>query len=212
MANRNGNGQHAAGGRPARRRNLLIVGVVVLGLLAFGGGYLLARDTGDSSASPSPSTSTSPEPTKEPSSTPSASASGSASASASASPTASPVLEDGRHFVYLKEAVAGGSWSLTFDLAYFLTDQEAIDECGPDVPNGYCIVNENPRLRRLPVARTVAVRYIPADACCALKPGSYPSLAEAVNETAQTDYDPTAPYWITVQGGQIIRISQQFLP
>ncbi len=91
-------------------------------------------------------------------------------------------------------------------------EEAAIEECGPDVPNGYCIVNENPRVRTLPVARTVTVRYIPAGACCDLEPGSFPPLAEAVNGTAQTDYDPAAPYWITVQDGQIMRVTQQFLP
>ncbi len=122
------------------------------------------------------------------------------------------MLEDGRHFVYMKDAVAEGSWSLTFDLAYFYTDQDAIDACGPDIANGYCIVNDNPKLRTLEVAQVVSVRYIPTDACCALKPGNFPALAEAVDGTAETDYDPSAPYWITVQGGQITRIAQQFLP
>lgn len=209
---RNGNGRHAAGGVAARRRNALIVGAIVLGLLAFGGGYLLARNQGGSSASPSVVVSRSPKPTKDPSVTPSASASGSVSPSASASASVTPSLEDGRHFVFLEEADAEGGWSLRFDLAYFYTDQDAIDECGPDVPNGYCIVNDNPKIRTLPVGTTVAVRYIPTDDCCALQPGTFPALAAAVDGTTQGEYEPTAPYWITVSGGQIVRIAQQFLP
>ena len=169
---------------------MLIVGLIVLAVLAFGGGYLLAKDGGGSSPSPSPTRTRSPKPTKEPTVTPSPSASASASTSASASPSGSPVLEDGRHFVYPKDASASGTWSLTFDLAYFYTDEDAIRECGPDVPNGYCIVNDNPTLRTLPVSRSVAVRYIPVDACCALKPGNFPSFADAVEAGTQTDLRP----------------------
>jgi len=209
MSTPNGSGRHDGGAVQARRRrNLLIVGVIVLAILAFGGGYLLASGGGEDAASPSPSRSHSPRPTKEPSAT----ASPSASASASVPPSPSPVLEDGRHFVYPKEAVADGTWSLTFDLAYFLTDDDAADACGPDVPNGYCIVNDNPKLRTLPVARSVAVRYIPVDHCCVLRPGNFPAFASAVEDTDQTDYDPTAPYWITVQGDEVVRIAQQYLP
>jgi hypothetical protein len=211
MPNPNGDGRHTAGGTAdRRRRNALIVGVLVLALLAFGGGYLLAQNDGGTEASPTPIASRSPTPPEDASVTPSASAS--ASGSASASVSASPVLEDGRHFVYPKEAAAEATWSLTFDLAYFYSDQDAVDECGPDVPNGYCIVNDNPKLRTLPVAQSVVVRYIPVNACCELKPGNFPALAEAVNGTAQTDYESDAPYWITVQAGQIVRVVQQFLP
>ena len=210
---RNGNGRHAAGGVAARRRNALIVGAIVLGLLAFGGGYLLARNQDASSASPSAAVSRSPKPTKDPPVSPSASASGSVSPSASASASVVPSpLEDGRHFVFLEEADTDGGWSLRFDLAYFYLDQDAIDECGQDVPNGYCIVNDNPKIRTLPVNTTVAVRYIPTDDCCALQPGTFPALAAAVDGTSQGDYEPTAPYWITVSGGHIVRIAQQFLP
>ena len=212
MASQNGHGGRtgAGDGERRRRRNLLIAGVTALAILAFGGGILLAQDDGDTVASPSPTASRTPDPTEEPTTTPSASPSESVTPSASAS--ASPVLEQGRHFVYLKDGSSQDPWSLTFDLAYFYEDQEAIDECGPDVPNGYCIVNDNAKLRTLPVTESVTVRYIPTGSCCALKSGSFPPLAEAVNGTAQTDYDPDAPYWITVQGGQVIRISQQFLP
>lgn len=206
-------GRRTTGERAARkRRNLLIVGAITLALVAFGGGYLLATGGGDPQVSASPTRARSPKPTAPPSASPSSSASSGPSSSPSNPPTAAPVLEDGRHFVFLKRASAQGDWTLTFDLAYFYADQDAIEECGPDVPNGYCIVNDNPRLRTLPVARTVGVRYIPLDACCALKPGSFSSLAAAVGSGPAGGYDPTAPYWITVRNGQIVRIEQQYLP
>ena len=38
------------------------------------------------------------------------------------------------------------------------------------------------------------------------------AFAEAVNGTAQTDYFAQAPWWITVSGGQIVKIEQQYIP
>jgi hypothetical protein len=189
-----------------------VISIVVLVLLAFGGGYLLARGGGDGSdaASPTPTTSHTPSPSSE--TTPTESPPASPTPSATSSPAPPPVIEDGRHFVYPSRAKADDTWSLTFDLAYFLTDQDAIDACGKDIPNGYCIVNDNPKLRTLPVDRTVIVRYIPVDACCQLRIGNFPAFAEAVNGTAQTDYDQNAPWWITVVDGRVVRIVQQFLP
>jgi hypothetical protein len=207
-------GAHAPGthdgGRGGGRRAAIVIGIVILVLLAFGGGYLLARDDGDTNAaSPSATRSHSPSPSDT---TPSETPSESPSPSSSASPSPPPVIGDGRHFVFAKRAKAEGAWSLTFDLAYYLTDQAAIDACGGDIPNGYCIVNDNPKLRTLPVARTVIVRYIPNDACCTPRIGNFPAFAEAINGTAQTDYEPNAPWWVTVVDGQIVRIIQPYLP
>ena len=89
-----------------------------------------------------------------------------------------------------------------------LTDQEAIDECGPDVPNGYCIVNDNPKLRTLPVARTGGRALHPGRRVLRAEAGQLTrSLAEAVNETAQTDYDPDGPLLDHGARGQVVRIS-----
>lgn len=204
-------GAHAPGahaGRGGGRRAAIVIAIVVLLLLAFGGGYLLARDGDEpSAASPTATPAGTPSPSETPSETPTESPT-----TVTSSPSPPPVIEDGRHFVYATRAKADGTWSLTFDLAYFLTDQDAIDACGQDIPNGYCIVNDNPKLRTLPVDRTVIVRYIPVDACCQLQIGNFPAFTEAVNGTAQTDYDPNAPWWITVVDGRIVRIVQQFLP
>jgi hypothetical protein len=128
-------------------------------------------------------------------------------------------LEDGRHFVFAdKVAEKGGGPQLRFDLAYFLTGDEATkaakehgDEYPP--PNDYYIVNDNPKLRWLPVSGSVKVKYIPNEQCCDLMPGNFDAWTEAVNETNQTDYaGKLAPWWITVSGGQIMKIEQQYLP
>jgi hypothetical protein len=204
-------GAHTGGGGSRRsRRAAIVIGIVIVLLLAFGGGYLLARTDDDSNvASPTATHTRSASPSRA---TPSETPTQSSTPSATSSPSASPVIEDGRHFVYASRGKADGTWSLTFDLAYFLTDQDAIDACGKDIPNGYCIVNDNPKLRTLPVDRTVIVRYIPVDACCDLRIGNFPAFAEAVNGTAQTDYEPTAPWWIMVVDGHVARIVQQYLP
>jgi hypothetical protein len=211
----NGSGSHVGPGGGRGRRIAVIVGAAALLLVAFGGGYLLARggDGSDESASSSPSVAPSQPATITPSSSdePSASAVPSATAAASASSSPAPI-EDGRHFTFVKRATAQGTWSITFDLAYFLTGQDAVDECGPDVPNDYCIVNDNPRLRTVPVARSVVVRYIPEHGCCALKPWSFPAFAQAVSTASPTEYIALVPWWITVQDGSVIRIEQQYLP
>jgi len=207
MASRNGHGAHEPTRRGRSRLALLVVGAIVLLAVAFGGGYLLAG--GDDERAPKSPPPALPSPSIEPTAsdvmlTP--------SASASASP--SPVLADGRHFVYARSAKAAPA-SLRFDLAEFLTDeaaQDAAEEHGDEATDGYYIVNDNPRLRTLPVAGDVRVRYIPVSACCDLVPGTWDQFVEAVNAAAPTDLDASAPWWITVRDEQIVRIEQQYLP
>jgi hypothetical protein len=206
MASRNGHGAHEPARRGRSRLALLIAGAVVLLGLAFGGGYLLAG--GDDEGAPKSPPPASPSPTIEPT------ASDHVTPTPSASPSPEPVLTDGRHFVYARSAKAATA-SLRFDLAEFLTDeaaQDAAEEHGDEATDGYYIVNDNPRLRTLPVAADVRVRYIPVSACCDLVAGTWDQYVEAVNATAPTDLDASAPWWITVRDEQIVRIEQQYLP
>jgi hypothetical protein len=208
MASRNGHGAHEPARRNRSRRAVLIVGAVVLLALAFGGGYLLAGGD-DEATSPTP-----PPASPSPSTEPTASDQVTPTTSASPAPSPEPVLVDGRHFVYARSAKASPA-SMRFDLAEFLTDeaaQEAAEEHGDEAVNGYYIVNDNPRVRALPVAADVRVRYIPVSACCDLVPGTWEQFVEAVNATAQTDLDASAPWWITVRSEQVVRIEQQYLP
>jgi quinol-cytochrome oxidoreductase complex cytochrome b subunit len=113
--------------------------------------------------------------------------------------------------------VTGGS-TLTFDVARFLTGKAAADaatahgdESPP--PNDYYIVNDVKKLSTYLVSTSVVVRYIPMTACCNLKPGNFSAWSEAVNGTAMTDYPgKNAPWWITIKGGSVVKIEQQFLP
>jgi hypothetical protein len=79
--------------------------------------------------------------------------------------------------------------------------------------NDSYIVNDNPRLRTLPLADVVEVRYIPVDRCCDLQEGNVDAWLESIRETNPTDYPgKDAAWWFVVDGGHITRIEQQFLP
>jgi len=202
----NGHGAHEAPGSRRGWRIAIVVAIAVLLALALAGSFMLTRDGEQpaSSASPSLSFSASIEPTL----------SASASSTATSQTSPEPVLEDGRQFVFARSARVEPA-SLRFDLAEFLTDQEAQDaaeEHGDEATDGYYIVNDNPRLRTLPVADDVRVRYIPISACCDLVAGTWDQYVAAVNGTAQTDLDGSAPWWITVRDERIVRIEQQYLP
>lgn len=187
-----------------RARTLLfVVSLLVIGLLAFGGGYSLGR--GDRvTANPTPTAGPSP-----------------ASPSESPGPSASPgpedaVLGDGRYFVAASRVLDGPPLALRFDLAYLLTGSaaaQAAADHGEVLESDFYIVNDNPLLRELPVSPLVRVRYIPEAACCDLRDGLFVPWAAAVNETLQTDYAGKDAWWlITVRDGQIVRIEEQYLP
>lgn len=188
----------------------MVVGAIVLALLSIGAGALIAlSDDAERAETTTPKPSATPMQTPEPSEssqTPEPSLSG------------SPVLEDGRHFVYVESATQreNGTTTVRFDLAYFYrgdrADQEAAER-GDEVVNDYYIVNDNPRLRTLPLADDVEVEYIPESFCCELRPGSIDAWLEAVLETNPTDYGgKDVPWWFTVEGGDITLIEQQYLP
>jgi hypothetical protein len=193
------------------KRNALVAGAVVLAILSVASGALIALSSDDTERTQSgPSPSVSPSRTEEPSETP--------EPSPTSERSASPVLEDGRHFVYVTRASRSddGTTRVRFDLAYFYqgdrAEQEAAER-GDEIVSGYYIVNDNPRLRTLPVAGDVEVEYIPATQCCELQPGNIDAWVEAVLESNPTDYPGTnVPWWFTVEGGQITRIEQQYLP
>jgi hypothetical protein len=193
------------------KRNALIVGAVVLALLSIGAGALIAVSDDDERAE-SPSATPSATPTQTPSDSP--------EPSETLEPPGpeSPILEDGRHFVWVEEAARpeDGSATVTFDLAYFLTGaagEEAAADHDDEFVNGYYIVNDNPRLRTLPLADDVDVEYVPTSQCCELQSGNVDAWLESVLETNPTDYDGTnVPWWFTVEGGEVTRIEQQWLP
>jgi hypothetical protein len=131
-------------------------------------------------------------------------------------------LEDGRHFGYLKAArVTAEPREVEFDLAYFLTGEEAnaeAEERGLETPvaNDYLIVNDNPKLRTLPVAADVVIDLVDWKQCCDKRfEGDPPRF-----ETAFTAESPPSgryrgrfsAYWLTVEDGVVTKIEEQYLP
>ena len=136
--------------------------------------------------------------------------------SAAGTATSEPVvLADGRHPVYLK-TVDPDRPTITFDLIQFFTGEAATKAAAEDgqespPPNDYYIRNVNSRLRTLPVASgaPITVNVLAAQ--------STGSSAKDVSVTLDelAGYFPnsgTAPFWITVEQGQVAKIAQQFLP
>jgi hypothetical protein len=136
---------------------------------------------------------------------------------AGASPATSEpvVLAGGRYPVYLK-TVDPERRTITFDLIQFFTDDAAAKAAAEDgqespPPNDYYIRNVNSRLRTLPVA---ADAPITANTLTAQSSGSATknvplTLDELAGYFPASDADP---FWITVDGGQVTRIAQQYLP
>jgi hypothetical protein len=197
------------------KRNVLIVCAIVLALISIGSGALIALSGDDERAetsSETPSVTATNEPSAEPTESPEP------SGSETPKPSESPVLEDGHHFVYVTSAsrLEDGTSEVEFDLAYFYVGERAEREAaerGDEAANGYYIVNDNDRLRTLPLADDVEVDYIPVGVCCDLQPGNIDAWLEAVLQTNQTDYEgKNAVWWFSVEGGQITKIEQQYLP
>lgn len=140
--------------------------------------------------------------------------------SESESPTPEAELEDGRHFGYIR-SVDVEAQTMRFDLAYFLTGEEANDaaaEHGDEVPvpNDYYIVNDNPRLRTLRIDPGVEVWVIDWTDCCDLVRGEIQPFVDAF-ETRHHPWDALyqgrqAPYWVTVEDGVVVKIEVQYLP
>jgi hypothetical protein len=125
------------------------------------------------------------------------------------------VLADGRHPVYLK-TVDPDRPTITFDLIQFFTGEAATKAAAEDgeespPPNDYYIRNVNSRLRTLPVQSDapITVNVLAAQS----SGSSTKDVSVTLDELA--GYFPnsgTAPFWITVEQGQVAKIAQQFLP
>lgn len=141
---------------------------------------------------------------------------------ASSSPDAQAVLPDGRHPVYLTRLDVPRR-QLTFDLVQFLTGVQAKQawlKDHPDEPDGppndYYIVNDNPKLRTLPIAGTVQVKVVDLTG-----PGGLSMVPIALADLpGHLSRDPNpgagrlwpAPFWLTVEHGQIVAMEEQYIP
>jgi hypothetical protein len=190
----------------------LLVSLLVLALLVAAcaeqtGGTEGTGATGTTATGATGPTAPSPTPSEEP----------------TESPPAQPNLEDGRHFGYVRSVDAAGS-TLVLDLAEFYSGDEANEiaaERGDEVPvpNDYYIVNDNPRLRTLVLSPDVELVLLDWNRCCDETFGpTVEQFAAAVadGEPVEIDghltYGAQSQYWLTVAGGVVTAIEEQYLP
>jgi hypothetical protein len=131
-------------------------------------------------------------------------------------------LEDGRHFGYVR-SVDADARTIEFDLAYFLSGEEAnaayqaAGGTGP-VPNDHFVVNDNPKLRTLPLAPDVRLRLLDWNHCCeTFFDGDLALFGQAIEEQGDvTDgdliYRGQSQWWITVENGFVTQIEEQYSP
>lgn len=219
------------GGKPTpplrRRRAVVAVAVTAGAVLAAALGFALVDDDGDGAEQASTTTSVAPstQPPTEPSTEPSTSEPGSgagpaAPAPPATAPTADPVLEDGRHPVYLT-ALDTTAQTVEFDLIQFLTGDEAVvawDAAHPDEPGGppndYFVVNENARLRTLPLAGDVTVTVPSFEGGLHAQPIPFADLPARLADNPMPGEGRLwpNPFWLTVEEGTVTAMDEQYIP
>lgn len=142
------------------------------------------------------------------------------------SPTASESpggeLEDGRHFGFVGSVDVDGR-TIAFDRAEFLTGDEANEAAAEEgletpVPNDYFIENDEEELSTLGLSPDVELVLLDWSRCCdETFVGELEAFGAAFEDPPFVQGDliyqgPTSPYWVTVEGGAITRIEEQYLP
>jgi len=136
-------------------------------------------------------------------------------------PAADPVLVDGRHPVYLTGLdVAAGT--VEFDLIQFLGGVEAEEAYHRDnpsappggPPNDYYVVNDNPRLRVLPVAEGAAITVLDWTGGFEPRTIGFVDLPAALADDVVPDDERLwpNPFWLTVEDGTVTAMEEQFIP
>jgi hypothetical protein len=126
------------------------------------------------------------------------------------------VLEDGRHFALVRSLAppAVGSAQMELDLAHWF-DGDAADAAaaedgviapGGQVENDYYIRNVSDRMRVMPVAGDAATQVVDWDNCCELVPSTVDALAARGFDGGRD------AFWLTVQGGMVVGLDEQFRP
>ncbi|NNF70498.1 MAG: hypothetical protein HKN01_12070 [Acidimicrobiia bacterium] len=114
--------------------------------------------------------------------------------------------------------------SLSFDLAVWFTGEDANRAARDDgeteipVPNDYYIRNRSGEIWALPVAPTVVVTSVWYNADTAPDtsgvPVPYAEFVRIMNDDTEDmlgnlRYDP---WWVTIEGGEIVRLDEQYIP
>jgi hypothetical protein len=138
---------------------------------------------------------------------------GATAAPATRQPAEPAVLGNGRHPVILKQVNVAGR-TVTFDLIQWFEGEAAAKAAAEDgqespPPNDYYTRNVNPRLRTLPVtagARLTLTR-LTVDQGTGNAAGAVPVDLATVAARGRNHI-----FWATVQGGQILRLEEQYIP
>ncbi len=131
---------------------------------------------------------------------------------------------DGRIAALVKDVrPVGDAYRMTVDLVRFLTGDEAAeaardrgDEDPP--PNDYYVVNDDPTLHALPVQAGISVNMLmdgSGELCGDIAVGCPPlPIADWATALAGTSGGllRSMPYWVTVSGGMVTAIEQQYIP
>lgn len=126
-----------------------------------------------------------------------------------------------RQFAFVRSVSTGANPKLTADYAQMLTGKAAAaaakahgDESPP--PNDYYIVNDNKKLRTVSVKPGISVTLSSRTDGTTEPDGYTVSYAKwAANYASPTtDNLPIrdAPYWLTIEGGSVVAITEQYLP
>jgi hypothetical protein len=142
-------------------------------------------------------------------------------------PTGDDALVDGTYFGYIRAANNLGR-TIDFDVAQWFTgsaansaaEQDGSIEPGEGVPNDYYVRNASTLVRTLPVVSEVAVTATGCIGGCGIQfAGSFDGLADSFDPnsnphpTLDDQYrGPHSQYWVTVEGGSVIRIDEQYVP
>jgi hypothetical protein len=181
--------------RPAR-----IIAAATLAVAAIATGSYLALSTSHRAAAPAAPVAAAPA----------ASVAAETPTGAGGATSSQPVvLADGRHPVLLK-AIDPGRGTVTFDLVQYFRDEAATREAAKDhqespPPNDSYMRNVNPRLRTLPVG---AHAVITANQLA----GSNENVPVSLGRLASLTRTGSGVFWLTVRGGQIVQIGQQWSP
>ena len=201
-------------------RHVLLASAVALPLLVTAVGFAGCGSEGASSAGPVPTVAEST--TTGATDTTRATTTMAATTSEAAETTPEAELADGRHFGYIKSVdLAPSPATLTFDLAYLLTGDEANAEAAKrgyptPVDNDYFIVNDNPKLRTLPLAEDVELRLLDWGQCCdTFFSGDLRRFAASFDRKKYPagNYKGTfSAYELTVRDGLVVAVDEHFFP
>jgi hypothetical protein len=130
-------------------------------------------------------------------------------------------VEDGRHFGFIRSVDSTSPKTISFDLAYRL-DGEAANQAAAErgyptpVENDYFVVNDNPKLRTVPLSLDVEILLVDWNRCCddfvTVDPESFQASFGHPEYSSLHPQGEFSQYWVTVAGGTVVKIEEQYRP